>query len=219
MLFLLDGYDQRDTGVRCLTEATASGEKKYFIEGIFAQANKVNRNGRDYPKNVLEQAIAKYMPMVEAKRALGELNHPPHPNVNPERASHLIQKLEWSGDNVMGRAKILTTLPMGKIAKGLIDEGVSFGVSTRGMGSIAEGKAAKIVQDDYVLNTIDLVSDPSGIDCWVNGIMESKEWTFDVDSGAWVIAEKMQSSMKKMSAKQLAEQKAALFDKFLRSIK
>ena len=219
MLFLLDGYDQSESGVRCLTEATSNGEKGYYIEGVFAQAEKVNRNGRNYPKSVLEKAVEKYLPMIQAKRSLGELNHPPHPNVNPERASHLIQKLEWNGNNIMGRAKILTSLPMGKIAKGLIDEGVSFGVSTRGMGSIKEGTGIKIVQDDYVMNTIDLVSDPSGIDCWVNGIMESKEWTFDATTGNWIIAEKVQAQMKKMSAKQIAEQKSMLFAKFLRSIR
>jgi len=219
MIFLLDGYDPQSNGVKCLTEATATGEKNYYIEGVFAQANKVNRNGRDYPKSVLEKALTKFQPMVEAKRALGELNHPPHPNINPERASHLIQKLEWNDNNVMGRAKVLTSLPMGKIAKGLIDEGVSFGVSTRGMGSIKEGTGVKIVQDDYVLNTVDLVSDPSGIDCWVEGILEGREWTFDAASGTWIIAEKIQSQMKKMSAKQLSEQKAMLFGKFLSQIK
>lgn len=218
MNFLLDSQLTEST-VKTLTEATASGEKKYFIEGIFAQAELKNRNGRIYPKGVLEKAVANYQPMVEARRALGELNHPAHPNVNPERASHLIEKLVWEGNNVMGRAKILTTLPMGKIAKGLIDEGVSFGVSTRGMGSISEKAGAKMVQDDFVLNTVDLVSDPSGIDCWVEGIMEGKEWVFDAATGNWVIAEQMQKQAKAMSYKQLQEQKLALFDKFLKSIK
>jgi hypothetical protein len=219
MIFLLDGYDHSQSGVKCLTEASASGEKNYYIEGVFAQAEKPNRNGRNYPFQVLQNAVSRFQPMIEAKRALGELNHPPHPNINPERASHLIQKLEWKGTDCVGRAKILTSLPMGKIAKGLIDEGVSFGVSTRGMGSLTDSTGVKVVQDDYVLNTIDLVSDPSGIDCWVNGIMESANWVFDADSGTWVIAEKMQTKMKKMSTKQIAEQKAQLFGKFLAQIK
>jgi len=218
MNFLLDSQLSEQT-VNVLTEATTSGEKKYFIEGIFAQAELKNRNGRIYPKTVMEKALESYQPMIAARRALGELNHPPHPNVNPERASHLIEKLEWDGNNVMGRAKILTTLPMGKIAKGLIDEGVSFGVSTRGMGSITEKSGVKIVQDDFTLNTIDLVSDPSGIDCWVEGIMEGKEWVFDAATGNWVIAEHMQKQVKAMSTKQLQEQKLMLFKKFLTQIK
>lgn len=202
-----------------ITEATSSGEKKYFIEGIFAQADLKNRNGRIYPKSVLEKAIKEYQPMIEARRSIGELNHPASPSVNPERASHLIEKLVWEGNNVTGRAKILTSLPMGKIAKALIDEGVKFGVSTRGLGSVTESKDAKIVGSDFVMNTIDLVSDPSGIDCFVEGIMEGKEWAFDPTTSMWIVAEKTQTAMKRMSSKQIAEQKLALFAKFLENIK
>lgn len=218
MNFLLDSQ-LNESSVRVLTEAASNGEKKYFIEGIFAQAELKNRNGRIYPRKVMEKALEAYQPMIAARRALGELNHPAHPNVNPERASHLIEKLVWEDNNVMGRAKILTSLPMGKIAKGLIDEGVSFGVSTRGMGSISEKEGTKVVQDDFVLNTIDLVSDPSGIDCWVEGIMENKQWVFDATTGNWVVAENMQKQIKTMSNKQLQEQKLQLFAKFLQQIK
>lgn len=218
MNFLLDAQ-LSESSVRVLTEAAQNGEKKYFIEGVFAQAELKNRNNRIYPKKVMEKALESYQPMIAARRALGELNHPTHPNVNPERASHLIEKLVWEGNNVMGRAKVLTSLPMGKIAKGLIDEGVSFGVSTRGMGSISEREGTKIVQDDFVLNTIDLVSDPSGIDCWVEGIMEGKEWVFDAASGNWIVAENAQKVMKSMTHKNLQEQKLRLFEKFLQQIK
>jgi len=218
MNLLLDSQLTEQT-VKTLQEASGTGDKKYFIEGIFAQAELQNRNGRIYPKKVLEKAVDSYQPTIAARRALGELNHPAHPNVNPERASHLIEKLEWDGNNVTGRAKILTSLPMGMIAKGLIDEGVSFGVSTRGLGSIAERNGVKLVQDDFVLNTIDLVSDPSGIDCWVEGIMEGKEWVFDATTGNWVIAEKIQSQLKTLSSKQIQEQKLKLFANFLKQIK
>lgn len=215
MRFLVESQDDV---VRPLIES-ANGEKKYFIEGIFAQAELKNRNGRIYPKKILENAINNYQPMIEKKRAIGELNHPAHPNPNPERASHLIQKLEWKDNNVMGKAKILTSLPMGKIAKGLIDEGVSFGVSTRGMGSVSEMKDIKIVQDDFVLNTIDIVSDPSGIDCFVEGLMEGQEWIFDAATGHWQMADQMRTTLKRMTNKQVIEQKAQLFEKFLNSIR
>ena len=208
-----------DSKIKVLTEAKENGEKKYFIEGIFAQAELKNRNGRIYPKKVIEKAVESYQSVIEAKRALGELNHPPHPNINPERASHLIEKLVWEGNNVMGRAKILTSLPMGKIVKGLIDEGVNFGVSTRGMGSISESNGVKIVQDDFVLNTVDVVSDPSGIDCWVEGVLESKEWVIDALTGQWVIAEQNKKQLKSLSYKQIQEQKLALFAKFLQQIR
>lgn len=211
--------DSVESSTNVLTEAADSGEKKYFIEGIFAQAELKNRNGRIYPKTVLENAVKNYQPMIESKRALGELNHPASPSINPERASHLIERLVWEGNNVMGRAKILTSLPMGKIAKGLIDEGVKFGVSTRGMGSVIESKDAKIVGQDFMINTVDLVSDPSGIDCFVEGILENKEWVFDASSGAWSLAEQTQEKIKTLSYKQIQEQKLALFSYFLSNIK
>jgi len=215
MKFLVEA--QEDHAIQPLIESS-NGEKKYFIEGIFAQAELKNRNGRIYPKKILEKAIENYQPMIEKKRAIGELNHPQHPNPNPERASHLIQKLEWKGNDVIGKAKILTSLPMGKIAKGLIDEGVSFGVSTRGMGSVSEMKDVKIVQDDFVLNTIDIVSDPSGINCFVEGIMESVDWLFDATTNSWITAEKIQNEIHR--TKRMTEQrKLELFNKFIRSIR
>jgi hypothetical protein len=216
MKLILDSYEHETSNL--VVEAKEGAEKKYFIEGIFAQAELKNRNGRVYPKKVLEGAIEKYQPMIEAKRSIGELNHPASPTVNPERASHLIEKLVWEGNNVMGRAKVLTSLPMGKIAKGLIDEGVKFGVSTRGLGSIIESKDVKIVGDDFVMNTIDLVSDPSGIDCFVEGILEGKDWVVDA-SGNWKIAEQAQKQARAMTSKQLTEQKLQLFSKFLRQIR
>lgn len=216
MKFLVES--QVESAISPLIESV-NGEKKYFIEGIFAQAELKNRNGRLYPKKVLEKAVNNFQSTISSKRAIGELNHPAHPTPNPERASHLIQKLEWDNNNVMGKAKILTSLPMGKIAKGLIDEGVSFGVSTRGMGSMIESKDSKIVKDDYVLNTIDIVSDPSGINCFVDGIMEGQEWIFDAASGDWKMAEQLQSKMKKMSSKDILEHKAQLFEYFLNSLR
>ena len=217
MKLFLDAINET---TQVITEATNTGEKKYFIEGIFAQAEMKNRNGRIYPKKVLERAVEAYQPMIKDRRALGELNHPQaRPNVDPERASHLIERLVWEGNNVMGRARILTSLPMGKIAKGLIDEGVKFGVSTRGMGSVTEARDAKIVGDDFVLNTVDLVSDPSGIDCFVEGLMESRDWIFDIKTGSWVIAEQLQSEIKAMPARAVNEQKLQMFQRFLESIK
>ena len=202
-----------------LTESSEKG-KNYYVEGVFAQAELENRNLRTYPKAVLEKAIAAYLPTIAARRGLGELNHPPHPNVNPERASHLIESLTWSGNNVMGRAKILTSLPMGSIVKGLIDEGVSFGVSTRGMGAVSESGGKKTVLPGFMMNAIDMVSDPSGIDCWVDGLLENKQWVYESATGNWVaVAEQAKKVIQSLTVKQVAEQKAILFSNFLKSIK
>ncbi len=154
----------------------ATGEKSMFIEGIFAQAEKQNRNKRTYPKKVLTEAIQKYIAeYVSKSKAIGELNHPQAFAPNPERACILIKELAWDGNDVLGKAKVLST-PQGEIVKALLRDGVQLGVSTRGMGSLEEKGAETIVKDDYVISAIDVVSNPSGIDCWVDGVLENVEY-------------------------------------------
>ena len=124
------------TDVEFLTEVNKNGKgKDYYIEGIFMQAETKNRNGRIYPKQVLQKEAKRYTTeFIKKKRAFGELGHPDGPTVNLERVSHMIEELEEVDQNFMGRAKILDT-PYGKIVKNLIDEGAQLGVSSRGMGS------------------------------------------------------------------------------------
>ena len=167
--------------VEFLTEATKSGGKNYFIEGIFMQANKKNRNGRIYPTEILQKEAKRYTTeFIKKKRAFGELGHPDGPTVNLERVSHMIEELEEVGQNFMGRAKVLDT-PYGKIVKNLIDEGAQLGVSSRGMGSLKPGgNGVSEVQGDFYLATAaDIVADPSAPDAFVHGIMEGKEWVWD----------------------------------------
>jgi hypothetical protein len=169
-----------DQDIDYLVENTAQG-KKYFIEGNWASANAKNRNGRVYPMNVMENALGKYNnEYVSQKRALGELNHPPTPQLNLDRVSHIIENLKMQGEYVVGRAKVMDT-PMGKIVQNLIDEGVKLGVSTRGLGSLVERNGSKEVQNDFFITAIDVVSDPSGKDCWVNPVMESMEYVLTSD--------------------------------------
>lgn len=154
----------------------AQGEKAMFIEGIFAQAEKQNRNKRTYPKKVLSEAVQKYIAdYVSKSKAIGELNHPQAFAPNPERACILIKELAWDGNDVLGKAKVLST-PQGEIVKSLLRDGVQLGVSTRGMGSLEEKGDQTIVKDDYVISAIDVVSNPSGIDCWVDGVLENVEY-------------------------------------------
>ena len=167
--------------VEFLTEATESGGKSYFIEGIFMQANKKNRNGRVYPTEILQKEAKRYTTeFIKKKRAFGELGHPDGPTVNLERVSHMIEELEEVGQNFMGRAKILDT-PYGKIVKNLIDEGAQLGVSSRGMGSLKAGKngISEVQGDFYLATAADIVADPSAPDAFVHGIMEGKEWIWD----------------------------------------
>jgi len=169
------------TNVEFLTEATKSGGKNYFIEGIFMQANKKNRNGRIYPTEILQKEAKRYTTeFIKKKRAFGELGHPDGPTVNLERVSHMIEELEEVGQNFMGRAKVLDT-PYGKIVKNLIDEGAQLGVSSRGMGSLKPGRngISEVQGDFYLATAADIVADPSAPDAFVAGIMEGKEWVWD----------------------------------------
>lgn len=194
----------------------ANGKKNIYIEGVFAQYDTGNRNGRIYPKSVMEKEVQRYQSIIEAKRSLGELGHPPNPTVNLDKVSHLITNLKMEeGGRVVGRAKILET-PMGVIAKNLIENEVSLGVSTRGLGSLKAGKdGLQEVQDDFHLATVDIVADPSAPDAFVQGIMENAEWI--CDNGIWkaVEIEAAQREIKKASAKDLEEAKLKVFEQLL----
>ncbi len=161
-----------------IQEKTEEGD--LFIEGVFLQSEKKNRNGRIYPVKVLEGQVQKYISeQIDTHRAIGELNHPTSPSVNPERASHLTTALRREGYNFIGKAKILNT-PQGNIVRGLLEGGVSLGVSSRGLGSLKEGtgmhRGSKIIQKDYKLVTIDVVSNPSAPDAFVEGIYEGVDY-------------------------------------------
>jgi hypothetical protein len=164
--------------VNLITE-DKDGMKNYFIEGIFMEADKKNRNGRVYPKKTLEREVERYNEeFVKPNRAMGELGHPDGPTVNLERVSHIIKELNADGSNIVGKAKILDT-PYGKIVKNLIDEGVKIGVSSRGMGSLKNVEGVNEVQDDFILSAVDIVADPSAPNAFVEGVMEGKEWVWD----------------------------------------
>ena len=165
--------------VQVIKEAKEDGGKAYFIEGPFLQTEIANRNGRIYRKDVMEKEVNRYIKeYVNTKRALGELGHPEGPQINLDRVSHMIVSLKAEGNNYIGRAKVMTETPMGRIVKNFIDEGVQLGVSSRGMGSLKLNKEGiNEVQDDFYLATAgDIVADPSAPDAFVRGIMEGKEW-------------------------------------------
>lgn len=164
--------------INLITEGSEK-DKQYHIEGVFMEAEKKNRNGRIYPKGILEKEVARYnKEFVKSNRAMGELGHPDGPTVNLERVSHIIKELKQDGNNITGKAKILDT-PYGKIVKNLIDEGVKIGVSSRGMGSLKNVNGVNEVQKDFMLSAVDIVADPSAPNAFVEGIMEGKEWVWN----------------------------------------
>lgn len=172
-----------------------------------------------YPKEILQKEVDRYNKEYTAKnRAFGELGHPDSPTINLDRVSHMIKSLKLEGNNFIGRAKIMDT-PYGKIVKSLIDEGAQLGVSSRGLGSIVQKNGVNLVQDDFMLATAaDIVADPSAPDAFVEGIMEGKEWIYNASTKSWILAEQLKSDIKKMSAKQVAENQARMFESFLNSL-
>ncbi len=156
------------------------GKKNHYIQGVFLQSEITNRNGRMYPKSVLDREVKNYNEKyIRTNRALGELGHPEGPTVNLDRVSHKITELKEDGNNFVGKAKLLDT-PMGNIAKNLLGEGVKLGVSSRGMGTLKRENGASVVGEDFMLATAaDIVSDPSAPDAFVEGIMEGKEWVWE----------------------------------------
>ena len=207
-----------DNELEVLVEAK-DGKKTYAIEGIFMQAEAKNRNGRIYPRGVMESAVSKYnTEQVVPGRAVGELNHPEGPTVNLDKVSHKIESLDWSGNDVVGKATILNT-PMGEVVKGLLDGGVKLGVSTRGMGSLQRGDNAMIVKDDFMLNAVDIVQDPSAPGAFVNGIMEGVEWVWNNGIIEAQAIEKMETEIKKAPRADLYETQVREFKNFLSLLK
>ena len=201
-----------------LVEDKQGGGKNVYIEGIFAQAEKPNRNNRSYGKGIMEREVQKYQELITQKRSLGELGHPENPSINLHQVSHLITSLKMEGNDVIGKAKILDT-PMGIIAKNLIENEVQLGVSTRGLGSLKmNSEGINEVQGDFHLATVDIVADPSAPDAFVQGIMESAEWI--LENGLWkaIQIENAQKQIKKTSAKNLDEIKLQIFEQFVNQL-
>ena len=213
-----------------ITEAKEDGTKSHFIEGIFMQGDIKNRNGRTYPCETLEKEMKRYdEEFIKNKRALGELGHPEGPTINGDRVSHLITSMRREGNDFYGKAKILKT-PMGEIVKSLLDEGVKIGVSTRGLGSVKQLKDGVMeVQPDFHLATVDIVTDPSAPNAFVNGIMENREYYYDIASSSWrpqevaeVIEEIVEEVEKKVNrvVRTIDEATATrMFETFVRSLK
>jgi hypothetical protein len=204
--------------IQVLTEES-EGKKNYYIEGIFLQGDLTNRNGRNYPVNILEREVNKYNEsFVGTGRALGELGHPDGPTINLDRVSHKILSLKREGNNFIGKAKLLET-PMGKIAKSLLDDGVKLGVSSRGLGSMTEKDGVNYVGEDFMLATAaDIVADPSAPDAFVDGIMEGKEWVWENGILKESAVAAIKNEIDQASLINLQERKVKAFAAFLRSL-
>lgn len=209
------------TDVKFLTEADqTTGKRKYFIEGIFMQSERPNKNRRQYKFETLLKESERYTEQyIKPNRAYGELGHPNTPTINLDRVSHMIKVLRAEGKDFYGKAMILET-PMGMIARNLLDAGASLGVSTRGLGSVTPGpNGIDLVEDDFKLATAaDIVADPSAPDAFVQGIMEGREWLYVEGHYVEKDIEKAKKSIQMASSAQINEVAIRLFSDFMRKL-
>jgi hypothetical protein len=212
--------------VTTLCEAKEDGKKQWFIEGTWMQSNIVNRNNRRYPKDILESRVNTYIQKyVNDNRAVGELGHPDGPTINQERISHKILELKQVGDDWVGKAKVVD-FGLGITLQGILSEGIKVGVSSRGMGSLKEGRDGIMeVQDDFFLATAgDVVHDPSAPSAFVNGIMEGVNYFWDGGLikivRAEEIAEKARLEIEEAarSRELTAKKQGQIFENYLRSL-
>ena len=196
-------------------EEAKGGKKNTFLEGVFMQAENKNKNGRIYTREVLTTAVDRFVnEQVITGRAVGELNHPDGPSINLDKVSHRITELKWDGNNVMGKALILDT-PMGQIVKGLVEGGVQLGVSSRGMGSLEMKNGSNYVADDFMLNTVDIVQDPSAPNAYVNGIMEGVSYEQDRPGHFIKTIDEGETEVNESKVSFSEEQQSAGFEHFL----
>jgi len=154
-------------------DSVDTGKKHFKLKGVFLEAEIKNRNGRIYPRPILEREVKKYNEeYIKTNRAIGELDHGETPSINLDRISHVVESLVMEGNKGIGVLRLIDT-PMGKIAQTLVSEGILLGVSTRGVGSLDENNNVK---SDYIYVCQDLVFEPSCQSAMMETVLENEEW-------------------------------------------
>lgn len=173
---LIERIDNFVISPQMLQESVKKNNGRLIVQGVVQRADAKNGNGRVYPKDTLAREVDKYKnTYIKENRALGELDHPESPIINLKNVSHNIKDLWWDGDDVMGRIEILTT-PSGNILKELLTNGITVGISSRGMGSVKQLGETVEVQDDFELLCWDFVSTPSTQGAFMEVMNESKQY-------------------------------------------
>ena len=206
-----------------ILEEESTGKKNLYITGPFAVCEEKNKNGRIYPRGVMEEAITKYInEKINPKMAWGELGHPVGPKINETLVSHLIESASWDGNKVMGKAKVTLGTPNGKTLAGLIESGGAVGVSTRALGQVKENSSGLMeVQSGLKFATLaDAVLDPSAPGAFVNGIMENVQWYWDAAKGTYMEERlpEMRKEIKSLSKREILEGKINFLEQFLKGL-
>ena len=165
---------------QAITEALKTENGNLIVEGRLQTAETKNGNGRYYPRKILEREVKNYIDgPIKENRALGELDHPDSSIINLKNVSHNIKYIRWEGDDVVGTIEILPT-PSGNILTELFRNGITVGVSSRGMGSLQpNSNGVQEVQDDFELLCWDFVSTPSTPGAYVHPINEGLDPSYE----------------------------------------
>ena len=144
--------------------------KPFEFYAVLQKYNTPNRNGRIYPEKILKREAENYKKMIQKGTALSELNHPESSLIDLDRVSHAITDIWWEGPVLLGKLKLLTSpgfhergivSTKGDLAANYLRQGVTLGISSRGVGSLKKVGEQNEVQDDFELICFDLVSSPS----------------------------------------------------------
>jgi hypothetical protein len=158
-----------------ITEAAGDNpnDKKFFLQGVFAESETKNRNGRTYRLDEMKREVDKVNnAAAQGRHVLGELDHPNTLDVKLKNVSHRITKMWMEGNKAYGRAEILKNHPNGQIAIGLMKDGIQLGVSTRGAGKVNQRTH---VVENFNLVTVDIVATPSARSAYPETIQEQLE--------------------------------------------
>lgn len=183
-------------------QSNRNSASNLYVKGPFIGCNIVNKNRRMYRLDDTRSEVQRYInEMVKPGRAMGELNHPSSPDVNLERACHLVTELTEVDDYFIGKAKVLST-PTGQVLRALINDGVKIGMSTRALGQLMENRDYNIVQNMHLV-AIDAVADPSYPKAFVNGILESKSFVVGGNGDFEEIYEDFENKISKLPKKDI----------------
>lgn len=202
------------TKLSYITESDGPNGRGYmFLTGVFMEANTKNKNGRIYPLPILRKAVSVFdREYIQTHRAAGEIDHPPTPHINMERACMLIESLTFDGNQVYGKAK-LTSTPSGQLIRQLVEDGFAVGCSSRGIGDTKfdNSRDADIIQDNYVIKAIDVVSNPSCPSAMLNGVYESIDWYIENGHLKARDAQQIHESIKKGNKKDIEKEMKTFF--------
>jgi len=193
-----------------LVEETNRQEpQKYYITGPYMMADKQNQNGRIYQLSEMSNEVDRYTnEMIKPRRAIGEMNHPQSTEVNPVNACHLVTELKQNGNYFMGKSLILDT-PMGQLLKSLVKDKIQMGISTRGLGNLAESSTGKMVSNFHLI-CLDVVHQPSVQNAMLESVLESKEWMLGTDGRILEVSARAANELKR-AVSSLPKQEVDLF--------